>query len=145
MELSRSDGLENKITWAEPVYGDQKYDLLAANDLLVLPSYNENFANVIIEALAFGCPVLISDMVGLAPYIAEKNLGWVTKVDAEDITQKLNEQHEDVDRKEWIRKNAPQIIQEDFKGENLVNSFIALYRSGRDDTSGQRDSDKNEI
>ncbi|HEY4198174.1 MAG TPA: glycosyltransferase [Mucilaginibacter sp.] len=145
MDLSRSDGLENKITWAEPVYGDQKYDLLAANDLLVLPSYNENFANVIIEALAFGCPVLISDMVGLAPYIAEKNLGWVTKVDAEDITQKLNEQHEDVDRKEWIRKNAPQIIQEDFKGENLVNSFIALYRSGRDDTSGQRDSDKNEI
>jgi glycosyltransferase involved in cell wall biosynthesis len=129
MKLSSSEGLENKITWAEPVYGNQKYDLLAANDLLVLPSYNENFANVVIEALAYGCPVLISDMVGLAPYILENNLGWVTKVSVEDITQKLNEQHQDLDRKSWISRNAPAIIHRDFNGENLVSHFIALYRS----------------
>lgn len=36
-----------------------------ASDLLLLPSRHENFGNVVIEALACGCAVLISDRTGV--------------------------------------------------------------------------------
>ena len=35
--------------------------LFAAADLLLMPSRHENFGNVALEALACGCPVLLSD------------------------------------------------------------------------------------
>jgi glycosyltransferase involved in cell wall biosynthesis len=37
-----------------------------AADLLLLPSRHENFGNVVIEALACGCAVAISDRTGVA-------------------------------------------------------------------------------
>lgn len=40
--------------------------LYAAADLLLLPSRHENFGNVVVEALACGCPVAISDRTGVA-------------------------------------------------------------------------------
>ncbi|HET8645528.1 MAG TPA: glycosyltransferase, partial [Vicinamibacteria bacterium] len=43
----------------------------AASSLFVLPSRNESFGNVVVEALLCGCPVLISDRVGLHREVAQ--------------------------------------------------------------------------
>jgi len=40
-------------------------------DTLVFPSRHENFGNVAVEALACGCPVLLSDQVGVADQLAD--------------------------------------------------------------------------
>ena len=40
--------------------------LFVAADLLLMPSRHENFGNVALEALACGCPVLVSDAVAVA-------------------------------------------------------------------------------
>ncbi len=51
--------------------------IYSAANLFLLPSRNENFGNVVLEALACGCPVLISDRVGLHRDVAEAGTGWV--------------------------------------------------------------------
>ncbi len=50
-------------------------DVLAAYDLMILPTTGENFGHVIVESLAAGCPVLISDRT---PWrrLAEHGVGW---------------------------------------------------------------------
>ena len=40
-------------------------------DLFILPSRHENFGNVVVEALACACPVVISDCVGVADQIVD--------------------------------------------------------------------------
>ena len=40
---------------------DEVHDVLAANDLFILPTRGENFGHVILESLTAGTPVLISD------------------------------------------------------------------------------------
>lgn len=73
--------LNEKINWVGAVYGEEKYQLLANHDAFILPSYNENFANVVIEAIAVGTPVLLSDKVGLKDYVREHDFGLIFKLD----------------------------------------------------------------
>ncbi|HTN20043.1 MAG TPA: glycosyltransferase [Pelobium sp.] len=76
-----SEKLDGYINWVGAVYGDEKYQLLADHDAFILPSYNENFANVVIEAIAVGTPVLLSEHVGLQDYVKANQYGLVFKLD----------------------------------------------------------------
>lgn len=120
----------DRINWVGQVSNEDKYDLLASHDLLVLTSYNENFANVVIESLSVGTPVLLSDKVGLADYVEERDLGWTCKLKPEHIhTQIMNIYYDQITR-EMIRIKAPGIIRSDFKDEVLIKKYIALYKKG---------------
>jgi glycosyltransferase involved in cell wall biosynthesis len=65
MALIYKHHLQNRIFFIGEVRGKIKSNLYKAAKLLVLPSYSENFGNVVIEALYMGCPVGITKDVGL--------------------------------------------------------------------------------
>jgi glycosyltransferase involved in cell wall biosynthesis len=52
-------------------------ELLAQMDCLVLPSRLESFGMVVVEALAAGVPVIVSDHAGASEAIREGENGWV--------------------------------------------------------------------
>ena len=52
--------------------------ILEAADALVLPAYNEAAGVVILEAMGAGLPVLVTDVCGYAPYVAEADAGIVS-------------------------------------------------------------------
>ena len=58
--------IDKDVTFLEFVFGDDKKYLLQNAQWLVLPSKQENFGIVVLEALHCGCPVAISDQVFLA-------------------------------------------------------------------------------
>ena len=70
-------GLADRLVFTGPVAGAGKQALLANAQLLVLPSYSENFGNVVLEAMAAGCPVIVTPEVGAAPIVAAAGAGWV--------------------------------------------------------------------
>lgn len=121
-------GVAPKIHWLGWIDGTAKFELLAQQDLLILTSYNENFANVIIESLAVGTPVLISDQVGLWDYVHNNNLGWITKLDAREIAPTLAEVQADNTHREWIQNNAPGIIQRDFSPLHVAQQYLDAYQ-----------------
>lgn len=51
---------EADVTFTGPLYGDEKDATYRMARGLILPSYTENFGGVVIDALAFGLPVLTS-------------------------------------------------------------------------------------
>ena len=55
-------------------------ELLAASDLLVLPSARESFGQVIVEAMACGVPPISSDSHGPAHIIDDGETGWLFDV-----------------------------------------------------------------
>lgn len=119
--------LDKRIKWVGQVGAQDKFELLAKHNLLVLNSYNENFANVVIESLSVGTPVLISEQVGLADYVKTSKLGWTCELNSEHIKEQIMSAYHDQTTREMIRNKAPKKIRTDFNDEVLVKRYIALY------------------
>ena len=64
-----------RVRWTGPMYGAEKTKLYQESSLFVLPSYSENFGMVVAEALANGCPAIVSRG---APWAAlePEGCGW---------------------------------------------------------------------
>lgn len=128
--LSVQLGIEQQVTWLGLVASENKFDVLAQYDLLILPSYDENFANVVIESLACGTPVLLSPNVGLADYVTDQKLGWVVDQNPRLIATTLSfifnkNKTELID----LRIKAKAIIKKDFAEEILRKSYLQFYQS----------------
>jgi glycosyltransferase involved in cell wall biosynthesis len=120
--------IADKITWLGWVNADKRAVIFETADLLVLPSYNENFANVIIESLALGTPVLVSKYVGLSDYVAEKKLGWVCDTTVDNLQQILIESNAQKTHHQWITQNSAQQIRQDFDPSVLVQKYVKMYK-----------------
>lgn len=126
--LAKELKITSKIDWLGHINNEQKFELLAQSDLMVLTSYNENFANVVVESLAMGTPVLISEEVGLADYVMANNLGWVAPLTVEEIANTLISSFEDNGKRNSVRTNAISLIRKDFNEHKLSQNYIALYK-----------------
>jgi glycosyltransferase involved in cell wall biosynthesis len=121
--------ITDKITWAG-FYNDDKFDLLRGHELLVLPSHDENFGNVVIESLSVGTPVLISENVGLADYVRQNNLGWICEANAGSVSKAINNISNNYHNEMMnIREHAPDMIRKDFSGDQLVQRYIQFYQN----------------
>jgi glycosyltransferase involved in cell wall biosynthesis len=75
--LATSLNLKNDVIWVGPLYGDAKLDTIRAAEAYVLPSHQENFGIGVVEALACGTPVLVSDKVNIWREVKQANAGFV--------------------------------------------------------------------
>ncbi len=126
--LCKQYKIEKFCQWVGHISNEQKFDVLSINDLMVLPSYNENFANVVVESLSVGTGVLITKEVGLSDYILENDFGWVVKQDAVEIKETLILIFKNKIRLKEISKTAPNKIEEDFNEAVLSNKYIKFYK-----------------
>jgi len=117
------------IDWVGFANDADKFALLRQHHLMVLPSYDENFGNVVIESLSVGTPVLISKQVGLASYVASNNLGWLCDTESASVSNLINhiavKGQQELDR---INKQAPAIIYHDFDDAVLVKMYRDMYQ-----------------
>ncbi len=120
--------LSDRIQWIGHVDNEHKFELMADHNLLLLTSYNENFANVIIESLSVGTPVLVSEHVGLSEYVKEHQLGWITSLQTPHVAETILAAARSTDLLANIRKTAPDIIKRDFNDEVLAKQYLQLYQ-----------------
>ena len=76
--LALRSGVGERIRFVGPVHGANKAALLSKAKLFVLPSYSENFGYVVLEAMAAGCPVVVTPEVGAASIVKSAQAGIVT-------------------------------------------------------------------
>jgi len=70
-------GIEDRITWTGMLEGAGKWGALAASEVFVIPSHQENFGIVIAEAMACNLPVILSNKVNIWREIASYHAGFV--------------------------------------------------------------------
>jgi len=77
---ARTLGLQSRVTWTGPLAGEMKWSAFRTADAFILPSHSENFGIAVVEALACGTPVLISNHVDIWREILDERAGLVAEV-----------------------------------------------------------------
>ena len=126
--LVKKNGDDADVYWIG-FQSDNKFELLAQHHLLVLPSYDENFGNVVIESLSQGTAVLISPFVGLNDYVNQNNLGWECELNAVSVGNMINFIHGKKEELNRIRLSAPGIIRADFNEAHLTKQYTDMYNN----------------
>ena len=67
----------NKIKFFGWIGDEEKYQLIANSDLLILPSKREGMPNSVIEAMACGLPIIASDVGGLKDFFINGKNGYL--------------------------------------------------------------------
>ncbi|HEY5329563.1 MAG TPA: glycosyltransferase [Acidobacteriaceae bacterium] len=75
--LAEQNPVADRIHWPGMVTGIAKAAAFDLCEAFILPSHQENFGLAVVEALAAGRPVLISDKVNISPEIAADKCGLV--------------------------------------------------------------------
>jgi glycosyltransferase involved in cell wall biosynthesis len=131
-QKAKDMGIAEHIQWLGWQDRDEKFETLMQADLFALTSYNENFGNVVIEALHVGTPVLISDKIGLCTFVKDHEFGWICKPDIKQIQSKLTAAIRDTATRNDIGKSAPLIMQHCFSEEKLIPEYLTHYQSAFD-------------
>ncbi len=82
-------GLSDRVLFVGPVTGATKRALLQRSDIFVLPSADESFGVAVAEAMAVGCPVVVSPEVAIEDVLRASGAGLVVERDASAIANAM--------------------------------------------------------
>ncbi|MBI4854786.1 MAG: glycosyltransferase family 4 protein [Acidobacteria bacterium] len=103
--------------------------LYKALDIIVIPSENEAFSIVCLEAMVSACPVIASDVGGLAELVKEGKTGLLFPVnDSRTLSEKLFLLLSNQELREGLVKNAQLFTIENFAIEKVISKIEDLYK-----------------
>ncbi len=127
--LAAGLGVTQRVTWTGLLQGELKWGAMHAADVFVLPSHQENFGVAVVEALACGVPVLISDQVNIYREIAQDGAGLVaadTVAGTVDLLNRWRELSEPA--REVMRARAVACFQKRYEIRRVAAQFVETLR-----------------
>ncbi len=121
-------GVSDRIQFLGAVNSSDKLTLLRRSRLLVLPSYSENFGNVVLEAMQQGCPVVVTPEVGLAETVAKTESGIVCSGTPEELSKALLRILKDSQLAERFSKNGIKTARTQFSWEEVGRQMEGVYK-----------------
>ena len=109
---------------------DQVFDLVRESSLFLLPSLEEGIANVAVESMALGTPVISTDCGGMGELIENNKNGFLisTRSEAEIATAIIKFSKLEDSQIQQISINARKKVAENFTESNMVKDMLALYQ-----------------
>jgi len=114
---------------------------LACSDVMVMPSINESFGQVFVEAMACGVPVIAADAGGPPSFInvdpARPN-GWLVEPDSSDsLTASMVEAVNDPAARAQRARNGYEVTRRDYSWETLARRTAAVYQQAIEEGAGR--------
>lgn len=122
-------GIAEHVSWTGFLDGEEKARMLASADVFVLPSYSENFGVAAVEALAYGCPVIVSDNVGIHRELERSEAGLVTHCRVADLAAALARLLSDAPLRERLRRNGKRLVERLFSAEAVSGELFRTYEA----------------
>jgi glycosyltransferase involved in cell wall biosynthesis len=125
-DLASSLGLDDAIVFAG--YRDDAKELVQCLDLFVLSSFSEGTSMALLEAMAGGSPVAVTD-VGGNPEIVEKGqTGWVFPSDCPgELTEIICEAINDPEKTSRFAAAGRDRYREEFTFDRMIRKYRSIY------------------
>ncbi len=121
-------GVAARIRFVGETGDAPKVALLQGAAALVAPSLSENFGNVVLEAMAAGCPVAVTRGVGLADEVVASGAGAILPDEATAMGDALAALLSDTSGLAAMRRAGPPWVSERFSWEHVAARMESVYR-----------------
>ena len=119
--------LTDRVVFTGMLQGNMKQGAFASADAFVLPSHQENFGISVVEALAAGIPVLISNRVNIWREIDADRAGYIESDDLAGTTRLLQRWIDTPPaERETVRQNARHCFAQRFEIDRAVDSLLRI-------------------
>lgn len=119
--------LGHRIHLVGPLYSDDKKAALVDAEIFCLTSRSEGFSMAITEAMAYSCPVVISNECHF-PEVAQFNAGKVIPLDAQSIAEGIIEYLENPEVAKAAGVAGRRLIEDSFTWNQIALKAIAAYK-----------------
>lgn len=128
--VSNDELLKKYIYFIGQVNGDLKWNLIANAYAFILPSHQENFGISVVESLAFGVPVLISDKVNIYREILNFQAGFVEE-DTEEGTIQLIKKICALDMNEIksFSLNSRKLYESNYNADDIALNWYNIFKT----------------
>ena len=121
-------GVSDRTVFTDLLTGDQKRAAFQCAELFVLPSYSEGFSNSVLEALAAGLPVVISEQCNF-PEVAEHGAGFVVPSNDVSVCEAIGKLLSDARLGARMGCNGRKLVEERYTWQSAAASMAACYRT----------------
>lgn len=127
-KMVSAHGVSDRVMMPGMLYGNERLEAMVDADLFVLPSYQENFGMVVIESLAAGTAVLISDQVNLHPEVTAAQVGEVAPAQPDRFVDMMQRWMRDPAMREAAHARARPYALEHFDWDVIAEHWVQHYQ-----------------
>jgi len=128
-EQARSMGISHATRFLGYTNGWKLVDLYKASDVVCVPSRNEPFGIIILEAWSAGKPVVASLNGGPAEIVWHDVNGLKIYPQPESIAWGIGTAFEDFEHARWMGKNGRIAVESAFSWDAIADQVLAVYHS----------------
>ena len=122
-------GIAPRVTFVGPVFGDDKVNLMAGADVMLLPSYSEGLPYALLEAMAAGLPVIATPVGAIPDVVTHGTHGHlVPPRNGKAIAEALAIMAGDRERIGWMSRACRRRVRAAYSIERVAREFAARYR-----------------
>ena len=118
----------DRSTFTGMLLGPRKLAALRAADVFALPSHTENFGVAVVEAMAAGLPIVISNRVNIWREIADAQAGLVVHRDPGEVARAIASVLNDSTARSTMGERARRLVAERFTWTAAGERMSAVYR-----------------
>ncbi len=128
-DAAQRAGIGQRVIFSGMLRGRDRLEPMVDADLFVLPSYQENFGIVVAEALACGCPVIVSDQVNIHPDVYAAGVGQVVPTKIEPLGAALKRWLvDDAQSRQAAAAKAPAFVRERYDWNQIAQRWVGHYQ-----------------
>jgi len=121
--------LQDNIIFTGMLVGEDKVAVFQESSVFVLPSYSENFGQVVVEAMYFGLPVIITKNVGISPSVIRAEAGLVIDKDENQLAEAILKILENPELRRKMGQKGKKLVETEFSSEKVAENWIEEYNN----------------
>jgi len=120
-------GVKDRVIFTGMLKGQDRVAALAGADLFALPSDHENFGMSVVESLAAGTPVIVSNEVALSSDVSSGKVGSVVQRDPKSIAAAIDSWLSDKSELNRVRDRCRTFARDRFDWTLIAKKWVNFY------------------
>lgn len=130
-------GFKEKVLFSGYMNDEERDKLYKVSNVAVFPSLYEPFGIVALEAMAAGCPVVVSNTGGLSEIVQHKLNGLkVTPGSCDNLRENILEILFNDKLAEQFKENALNLVKEKYEWHKVAELTMTMYNMVKDESMG---------